>query len=356
MRKDRDAPWQDPIEKLHDHTDGDAYSRTSRVAIHRQPVYANKAMEHRQWLGFAGMAALSVCLVIAGQEAGKKPPAATTEFLSQARYLISKEERKELLSLPEEQQAAFIDEFWKKRDSDPATPTNEFKDEYFKRIRRANEMFTGEPQPGWLTDRGRIAIIYGEPTRRESPTPVAGQAGPCQETWYYDDFPVVFSDRACSGTFVLTTRDLDALRRRNFSAAARSRSLREPRRLPFDVEIHILKKAAQGNALEGLIRLDMPYSEIWYDFKAGNLQTTFAVEMELADSLKVVRWKFKDRFPVKLTAAEFKEKQKDRFQIQVPMQIESGVDELRAGRCQLSIIMENETSKERIRKVAEFSF
>jgi GWxTD domain-containing protein len=313
-------------------------------------------MNARRWQLILGAGALSVGLVSAVQQPGKRPPPQTAEFLSQARYLISKDERKELLALPDDQQADFIERFWKRRDSDPATPTNEFKDEYFRRIRLADEMFTGESQAGWLTDRGRILILYGEPARREQPAPSPEKKGPCLETWTYDSYPVVFSDKSCSGAFTLTTRDLDPIRSRNIAVAARSRSLRETRGLPFDAEVHILKKPIQGDKLEGLVRLDMPYSGIWFGAKGGNFETAFAVEMELTDSQRVVRWTFKNSYPVRLTAAELKEKQKDMFEITVPMTIAGNVAELRAGKCRLSITLENETSKESIRKVAEFSF
>jgi GWxTD domain-containing protein len=309
-----------------------------------------------RWLLILGAGALSVGLVSAAQQSGKKLSPQTDEFLSRARYLISKDERKELLALPEDQQADFIERFWERRDPDPSTPTNEFKDEYFRRIRLADGMFTGESQPGWLTDRGRILILYGEPTRRERQPPPPGKKDPCLETWSYDSFPVVFSDKNCTGAFTLATRDLDPIRSRNIAVAARSRSLRETRGLPFDVEVHILKKPIQGDKLEGLVRLDMPYSGIWFGAEDGNFETAFAVEMELTDSQKVVRWTFKNSYPVRLTGAELKEKQKDMFEITVPMTIEGNVAELRAGKCRLSITMENETSKERIRKVAEFSF
>ncbi len=293
---------------------------------------------------------------LAVQDKGKKLTAESEEFLSQARYLLSKEDRKELQSLPEEQQAGFIEQFWKRRDTDSATPTNEFKEEYLRRIQLANEAFTGETRPGWLTDRGRVAILYGEPARREKKAPPPGRTGPCLETWYYGDFQVVFSDKSCSGTFTLETRNLDPINSRNIAVAARSRSLREPRSLPFDFEIHIMKRPIEGNRLESLVRLDMPYSDIWFEAQGGSFETAFGVEMELTDSQKIVRWTFKNSYPVKLTAAELKEKQKEVFEIVVPMTTEGHLEELRAGRCRLSITVENETSKERIRKVAEFSF
>jgi len=303
-----------------------------------------------------GALTLSLCLVSIAQDSPPGQSAKAAEFLSEARYLISKEERKELLALPEAEQADAIERFWKRRDTDPGTPTNEFKDEYFRRIRVANELFTGEPQPGWLTERGRVTIVYGEPSSRERQPPPAGKTAPCLETWQYDDFPVVFMDKNCSGAFVLATRDLSPIERRNAATTSRSRARREPRKLPFDFEVRILKTPVQGGSLERLVRLEMPYPEIWFDFKEDRFETVFALEMELADSRKVIRWTFKNRYPVSLAAAELEAKRAEKFEIAVPITVEDGIEELRAGKCQLSIIMENETSKHRVRKVAEFAF
>ncbi len=97
------------------------------------------------------------------------PPFA--EFLSQVRYIISSEERKAFLEMPDADKPAFIDEFWKRRDPNPTTEENEFKAEYLGRIKRANEMFFGEGTAGWLTDRGRIYILFGAPSNRNS-TPI----------------------------------------------------------------------------------------------------------------------------------------------------------------------------------------
>jgi hypothetical protein len=71
--------------------------------------------------------ALAGCLASALRGGGAVQSPAASEFLSRARYLVSNEERKQLLALPEAKQAAYIDDFWKKRDTDPASPTNEFK-------------------------------------------------------------------------------------------------------------------------------------------------------------------------------------------------------------------------------------
>jgi GWxTD domain-containing protein len=303
-----------------------------------------------------GMAAFWVCSVSAWDRPQKKLSPQDAEFLSEVRYLITKQERKEFLALPDDQKPQFIEQFWKKRDTDPATPTNEFKEEYLQRIRQADELFVGETRAGWLTDRGRVYVLYGPPTRRETTRPPAGKRGPCVETWHYDDFPVGFSDENCSGSFSLTTKDLSRISSLDIARAATSRSLREAKGLPFDFEVRILKRKAPTEDLEAIVLLEMPYSEIWFDVKDGKFETTFAVEMVLEDSQKVARWQYKSSYPVMVTAAELKEKQQEKFRIEIPMVMAKNVAELRAGRCRLTIIMENETSKERIRKVAEFNF
>lgn len=59
------------------------------------------------------------------------------------------------------------DQFWKGRDPTPDTDRNEFKEEFFRRVRYANENF-GVLEPGWRSDRGHIYIQYGRPDQVES--------------------------------------------------------------------------------------------------------------------------------------------------------------------------------------------
>ncbi len=78
-------------------------------------------------------------------------------------YLISDDERAVFAKLTtEEEKEQFIEQFWYRRDPDPKTATNEFKDEHYRRIAYANEWFTSAT-PGWKTDRGRIYVIHGPP-------------------------------------------------------------------------------------------------------------------------------------------------------------------------------------------------
>ncbi len=83
-------------------------------------------------------------------------------------YIISPQERAvfEKLNTPEEREQ-FIEQFWYRRDPDPRTSTNEFKDEHYRRIAYANERFSSG-LPGWVTDRGRVYIIHGPPAEIES--------------------------------------------------------------------------------------------------------------------------------------------------------------------------------------------
>jgi GWxTD domain-containing protein len=83
-------------------------------------------------------------------------------------YIITDDERDVFnqLTTPEEKDA-FIEEFWRRRDPDPRTAINEFKEEHFRRIAYANQWFTSG-KPGWMTDRGRIYIIHGPPNEIES--------------------------------------------------------------------------------------------------------------------------------------------------------------------------------------------
>jgi GWxTD domain-containing protein len=100
-----------------------------------------------------------------GQEGGDR----FKKWLNQdVAYIISAEEKSifQKLSTPEEKEE-FIEQFWQRRNPDPRSSSNEFKEEHYRRIAYANEHFTSG-DPGWLTDRGKIYIIHGQPDSIES--------------------------------------------------------------------------------------------------------------------------------------------------------------------------------------------
>jgi GWxTD domain-containing protein len=83
-------------------------------------------------------------------------------------YIITDEERKAFKKLAtDDERERFIEEFWRRRDPDPDTDENEFREEYYERIAYANEHFASGI-PGWKSDRGRIWIMYGKPDETET--------------------------------------------------------------------------------------------------------------------------------------------------------------------------------------------
>ena len=100
-------------------------------------------------------------------------------------YFISNDERQAFLLLPTDaDRDHFIQDWWEIRNPTPGAPTNTFKEEVYRRIAYANQMFGGYGAPGWLTDRGRIYITLGAPKQR-APYYGFGQIRP-MEIWFYD--------------------------------------------------------------------------------------------------------------------------------------------------------------------------
>jgi GWxTD domain-containing protein len=76
-------------------------------------------------------------------------------------YIISDEERKAFKNLSnDEERDAFIEQFWLRRNPNPDSPDNEFREEHYRRIAYANEHYAAG-KPGWKTDRGHIYIAFG---------------------------------------------------------------------------------------------------------------------------------------------------------------------------------------------------
>ena len=83
-------------------------------------------------------------------------------------YIITPEERSAFLRLQtNEEREQFIEQFWLRRNPDPDSPENTFKEEHYRRIAYANEHYASGI-PGWKTDRGRIYIMWGPPDEVDS--------------------------------------------------------------------------------------------------------------------------------------------------------------------------------------------
>jgi GWxTD domain-containing protein len=81
------------------------------------------------------------------------------------RYIARKDEAKMFRSLEtDEARSIFIARFWRRRDPVPETLTNEYRELFWQRVQQANDSFLDSSKQGWMTDRGKIWILYGPPT------------------------------------------------------------------------------------------------------------------------------------------------------------------------------------------------
>ncbi len=83
-------------------------------------------------------------------------------------YIITPAERSVFLHLStNEEREQFIEAFWARRNPNPDSPENTYKEDIYRRIAYANEHFSSGI-PGWKTDRGRIYIEFGPPDEVDS--------------------------------------------------------------------------------------------------------------------------------------------------------------------------------------------
>ena len=97
-----------------------------------------------------------------------------------ASYLLTKEEAAQWKSIKSDEEAAnFIALFWARRDPTPSTARNEFREDFDAAVASANAQFAVRGRSGAMTDRGRMLILLGAPTRV---TQTGGAAAPLTKT------------------------------------------------------------------------------------------------------------------------------------------------------------------------------
>ena len=105
-------------------------------------------------------------------------------------YLISREEERAFKRLEaDNDRALFIERFWKRRDPDPETLSNGYRKLFWERVVEANSRFIDSPKPGWKTDRGKVHILYGPPTRIEDDLHLRTPEGTGLIRWVYEGRP-----------------------------------------------------------------------------------------------------------------------------------------------------------------------
>jgi len=146
-------------------------------------------------------------------------------------WIISDDESKAFKTLSnDEERDAFIEQFWLRRNPNPDSPENEFREEHYRRIAYANEHFAAG-KPGWKTDRGHIYISFGKPDSIDShpsggtyDRPIEEGGGSTTtfpfETWHYrylegigDNIDIEFVDTCQCGDyhFTIDRSEKDAL-------------------------------------------------------------------------------------------------------------------------------------------------
>jgi GWxTD domain-containing protein len=132
------------------------------------------------------------------------------EMLEFVRYIAYPSELDSLRSSRGVERNQLWDRFWTRRDPYPAIPGNEFRDQFFQRVRTAVEEFPEPGVPGWKSERGEVYIVLGPPAYINERY-VGGRttARPNVVEWLYQDVPggpivLQFLDRTGFGRFELS--------------------------------------------------------------------------------------------------------------------------------------------------------
>ncbi|HXG37537.1 MAG TPA: GWxTD domain-containing protein [Bacteroidota bacterium] len=121
------------------------------------------------------------------------------------RHIATEEQLSKMQTGSMERNIKAFYEFWRTKDPDTTTAYNEVLVEYYRRVDEAVSRFsTLSGQDGYRTDRGRIFILYGTPTRIEKYLP-PGEVP--REVWIYERLKKKFTfiDRYKAGAFILVS-------------------------------------------------------------------------------------------------------------------------------------------------------
>jgi GWxTD domain-containing protein len=137
-------------------------------------------------------------------------------------WIITDEEMQAFKHLSnDEERDQFIENFWLRRNPNPDSPENEFREEHYARIAFANEHFAAG-KSGWRTDRGHIYIAYGKPDSIDAHPSGGNYDRPMEEgggntstfpfeIWHYrylegigDNIDIEFVDTCMCGDYHMT--------------------------------------------------------------------------------------------------------------------------------------------------------
>jgi GWxTD domain-containing protein len=271
-------------------------------------------------------------------------PAPDKQFLSEVRYIITRQEKKLFTSLGPEERKQFVEDFWKKRDPSPGTDENEFRDEYYARIDKANHLFR-EGSSGWLTDRGRAYILLGDPERRLTYPSGTYYAFP-MEIWYYKYFTIVFIDYTSTGIY-----KLEPLSVQQIGVITSSQMRLKPEglvsnRVVFDFDVRI-ENAGVG---EAKLIIDVPYAKLSMIQNSGRtdvIETALKIDVLISGPHNETVLQKQETHPISLNTAALDKLAKN-LSIQLPLK-------LAQGKYSAQVTLENATDKSQVSKKIKFS-
>jgi len=133
------------------------------------------------------------------------PIARFEDMLQFLRYFARPARLQALREAPEEARPAAWMTFMRETDSIPATPMNEDLRAYFGRLARANARFREDGVAGWMSDRGKVFVVLGEPDQILEPS-FTDLSRTRQQVWEYRALAIQlqFYDQTGAGRWRLT--------------------------------------------------------------------------------------------------------------------------------------------------------
>jgi len=108
------------------------------------------------------------------------------DFFAKSRYIATLPEIENYEKLKTEgAKREYLTNFWNARDEDPSDDMNYNLKDYIRKIKECNIIYKALSKEGWKTDRGRVYLIYGQPSEIDS-YPNQTDTRP-YEIWYYND-------------------------------------------------------------------------------------------------------------------------------------------------------------------------
>jgi GWxTD domain-containing protein len=196
-------------------------------------------MEGHRRIAVLANCSLLLCLLLSfglQASAGVKPPQLPQQYRKWLEqdvvYLINNDEKQVFLNLATDaERDQFIQRFWELRNPNPGAPSNEFREEHYRRLEYANAHYGREgATDGWRSDRGRIYITLGPPNQINR---LVAQSNLWpMEIWFYANghpalpphFYVVFYQKEGQGEFKLYSPYMDGPQKLVSTLAENSRA------------------------------------------------------------------------------------------------------------------------------------